>query len=52
MSDRSLSDDIDNPRQPASFLAHVRQNDDGSFAIHEPEEHLRAASHLGIEGLQ
>lgn len=23
-------------------LAHVRRNDDGSFAIHELEEHLRA----------
>lgn len=31
MSDRSLSHKIDNPRQPASFLAHVRRNDDGSF---------------------
>ncbi len=26
-------------RKPA--LAHVRRNDDGSFAIHELDEHLR-----------
>lgn len=24
------------------YLAHVRRNDDGSFAIHDLEEHLRA----------
>lgn len=24
------------------YLAHVRRNDDGSFAIHELEDHLRA----------
>lgn len=27
-------------------LAHVRRNDDGSFAIHELEEHLRAVGDL------
>lgn len=26
----------------ADYLAHVRRNDDGSFAIHHLEEHLRA----------
>jgi len=25
-----------------SYLAHVRRNDDGSFAIHHLDEHLRA----------
>jgi len=30
----------------ARYLAHVRQNDDGSFAIHELEEHLRAVGDL------
>jgi hypothetical protein len=34
------------------YLAHVRRNDDGSFAIHELEEHLRMAGDLMIEGLQ
>lgn len=28
------------------FLAHVRRNEDGSFIIHELEEHLRAAGDL------
>lgn len=28
------------------YLAHVRRNDDGSFAIHELEEHLRAVADL------
>jgi hypothetical protein len=33
----------DNPLNPVTaYLAHVRRNDDGSFAIHELEEHLRA----------
>ena len=32
--------DLEEGRQP--FLAHVRRNDDGSFAIHDLEEHLRA----------
>lgn len=31
-------------------LAHVRRNDDWTFAIHELEDHLRVAAHLGIEG--
>lgn len=35
---------------PQHFLAHVRRNDDGSFAIHELEEHLRAEADLGVEG--
>ncbi|CUS33068.1 CRISPR-associated endonuclease Cas3'' [Candidatus Nitrospira nitrificans] len=34
-------------RKPA--LAHVRRNDDGSFAIHELEEHLRAVGDLAGE---
>jgi hypothetical protein len=32
-------------------LAHVRRNDDGSFAVHELEDHLRAVGDLGAEGL-
>lgn len=31
------------------FLAHVRRNEDGSFAIHELEEHLRAVGDLAGE---
>jgi hypothetical protein len=30
-------------KNPKRCLAHVRCNDDGSFAIHEREEHVRAA---------
>lgn len=30
-------------------LAHVRRNDDGSFAIHELEDHLRAVGGHGEE---
>jgi len=30
-------------------LAHVRRNEDGSFAIHELEDHLRAVGDLGEE---
>ena len=26
----------------ADYLAHVRRNDDGSFVIHDLEEHVRA----------
>jgi hypothetical protein len=26
------------------FLAHVRRNDDGSFAVHHLEDHLRAVA--------
>ena len=49
MSDRSFPHKIDNPRQSASFLAHVRRNDDGSFDIHELEEHLRAVADIAGE---
>lgn len=31
------------------YLAHVRRNDDGSFAIHELEDHLRAVRDLAGE---
>lgn len=31
------------------YLAHVRQDDDGSFVIHDLEEHLRAVA-KGAEG--
>lgn len=33
----------------ADYLAHVRRNDDGSFGIHELEEHLRAVGDLAGE---
>ena len=33
-------------KNPKRCLAHVRRNDDGSFAIHELEEHLRAVAEL------
>jgi hypothetical protein len=31
------------------YLAHVRWNDDSSFAIHDLEEHLRAVSNLAAD---
>ncbi|MBI4001737.1 MAG: CRISPR-associated endonuclease Cas3'' [Nitrospira defluvii] len=31
------------------YLAHVRQGDDGSFVIHDLEEHLRAVAKLSEE---
>lgn len=31
------------------YLAHVRRNDDGSFEIHDLEEHLRAVAGLAGE---
>lgn len=34
------------------YLAHVRRNDDGSFAIHDFEEQLRAVWDLGEEELR
>ena len=34
----------------ADYLAHVRQTEDGSFVIHELEEHLRSVGDLGVEG--
>jgi len=33
------------------FLAHVRRNEDGSFAIHDLEEHLRTVGKFDNEGL-
>ncbi|MDH4081438.1 MAG: HD domain-containing protein [Nitrospira sp.] len=33
----------------ADYLAHVRRNGDGSFAIHDLEEHLRAVGNLAAE---
>lgn len=32
------------------YLAHVRQDKDGSFVIHNLEEHLLAVADLGVEG--
>ncbi|MBS0183472.1 MAG: hypothetical protein JSS39_13810 [Nitrospira sp.] len=31
------------------YLAHVRRNEDGSFEIHDLEEHLRAVGDLAGE---
>ena len=31
-------------------LAHVRRNDDGLFAIHDLEDHLRTVDDLGVKG--
>ena len=37
-------------RRPSlNYLAHVRRNDDGSFAIHELADHLRSVGDLGVE---
>jgi len=33
----------------AEYLAHVRQNQDGSFEIHHLEDHLRAVGKLSSE---
>ena len=44
-----------NPTRPPSeqsgkrYLAHVRQNADGSFVIHDLEEHLRGVARLSEE---
>lgn len=32
------------------YLAHVRRNDDGSFIIHDLEEHLCVVDGLGVKG--
>lgn len=36
----------ENPAGAKRYLAHVRQDDDGSFVIHDLEEHLRAVADL------
>jgi len=36
-------------KDPKHYLAHVRRSDDGSFEIHELEEHLRAVAGLAGE---
>lgn len=48
MSHSSVNPSPQNPQ--TDFLAHVRQEDDGSFVIHNLEEHLRAVGDLGVEG--
>lgn len=47
MSLGSTHADPQKPRAP--FLAHVRQAPDGSFVIHDLEEHLRAVANLAGE---
>jgi hypothetical protein len=47
---------IDHPRRAQSaalrpHLAHVRRNDDGSFALHDLEEHLRAVDGQNSDSL-
>ena len=37
---------ISSPVPSKRYLAHVRQEDDGSFVIHDLEEHLRAVADL------
>ncbi|MCC6141438.1 MAG: CRISPR-associated helicase Cas3' [Nitrospira sp.] len=37
------------PQQSKNILAHVRRDDDGSFVIHDLEEHLRAVASLASE---
>lgn len=40
----------DRSQIPATnYLAHVRRNEDGSFDVHELEEHLRAVADLAGE---
>ncbi len=35
---------VSSPASAKQYLAHVRRNEDGSFAIHNLEEHLRAVA--------
>lgn len=36
-------------KSQTGYLAHVRRNEDGSFEIHQLEEHLRAVADLAGE---
>lgn len=47
MDHGSVSDRSGSPSP--NYLAHVRRNEDGSFAIHHLEEHLRAVGNLAGE---
>ncbi len=47
MSHGSFQTPYQNPQ--TGFLAHVHQNEDGSFVIHHLEDHLRAVSDLAGE---
>lgn len=40
---------VTSSQQPKNILAHVRRNDDGSFVIHNLEEHLHAVAGLADE---
>lgn len=46
IKDRTVS----SPAAAQRYLAHVRQSEDGSFVVHDLEEHLRAVGDLGVEG--
>ncbi len=37
---------VSSPASAKQYLAHVRRNEDGSFAIHNLEEHLRAVADI------
>ena len=51
MSNRETHDLAMTSSAPAKhYLAHVRRKEDGSFEIHQLEEHLRAVADLGVEG--
>jgi hypothetical protein len=39
---------MNKPAAPQASLAHVHQDEDGSFVIHDLEEHLRAVGNLGV----
>ncbi len=41
MNHRSISDEMNTCRQRVGVSAHVWRNKDGSFAIHDLEDHLR-----------
>lgn len=47
MGHGSVSDRSGSPSP--NYLAHVLRNDDGSFAIHDLEDHLRAVGDLAGE---
>ncbi|OQW36552.1 MAG: hypothetical protein A4E20_06605 [Nitrospira sp. SG-bin2] len=46
----AIKDQAISSSTPATrYLAHVRRNDDGSFAIHDLEDHLRTVGELANE---
>lgn len=54
MASKHHDKDMTNPKAlsdvaPKPYLAHVRRNEDGSFKVHDLEEHLRAVGDLVAE---